>query len=173
MKKTHIRNYIYRYWVCWKSRKSRRRNGLCELLRVKRPGSDDGGSSYGGEVWVENLETGEVIQNTMTFRTLGEMKNLLAKDRFGKRLGALRALEITKHADVRNAEKRQARRSPKTKLERALDLEKAWVRKAKLAATKLKKLRVKIKRLRQTLASSPEPETSESSMESQYPRSGR
>lgn len=131
---------IYRYWVVYQARRSRRNRGLCEVLRT-RPSAE----GYGGEVYVQNLETGEVLQNTLTFRQIGEMTNRIAKNGFKKRNLGLRSIEAPKLKLERARKRRETAKLPESKLKSLVALEKSWVRKAKFAATKLKKIRKKIK----------------------------
>jgi hypothetical protein len=150
MKKT----FIDRYWLCWRAS---RPNKLCENVRTKL-------STQFVGTYVENLETGEVIQNELSFRSLGEMKLRIEKDGFKMRRRALNALEAIKRKATRAAQKKAAARSPEKKLESLRAIEKTWIRKAKLAATKLKKLRGRIKRLQasaseeQSATESPRPQ---------------
>ena len=139
MKKPRIT--IYRYWTCYPARRSWRGRGLVELLRVKRPA--EGG--FGGEVYTQNLETGEVLQNTLSFRHIGEMTNRIAKDGFKKRTLAFRSIMAPKVKAERAKQCRVQSSSPESKIKSLQNLEKNWIRKSKLAATKLKKIRTKIK----------------------------
>lgn len=127
-----------RYWVCWQSR---RKQKWCEYLRVKKP------SKPFVDAYVEDLKTGDILSNLLSFRQVCEMKLRVQSDKFPKRLKALAAMR-RKDAVVERAKLRKAQaRSPEAKIKRLEILKKKWLRKFILANNKLKKVRRQLRRL--------------------------